>query len=185
VCRAPVEAYGTFTILCRAPSHQTHDTGYGAPGAWTNLCRASSHVVHGKGSSPPCAWTNRCRAPRSTAHGKGKGQPCALTTLCRASCHVAHGKEHYPRTAVNTFSLSCVGYYARQPTVSCVVFSQSARQSSLPGKNESDALCRALWEKAHGKGGAVRFRPFAVRRRHTAKSAIPVVFLPTFTAPNI
>jgi hypothetical protein len=50
--------------------------------------------------------------------------------------------------------------------VSCVAFSQNARQSSLPGKNEPGAFCHALWEKAHGKGGAVRFR---------AKSAVPVV----------
>jgi hypothetical protein len=48
---------------------------------------------------------------------------------------------------------------------------------TTPGKNEPGALCRALWEKAHGKGGAVRFRPFAVRRRRTAKSAIPVVYV--------
>jgi hypothetical protein len=61
--------------------------------------------------------------------------------------------------------------------VPCVAFSQNARQSSLLGKNEPGALCRALWEKAHGKGGAVRFRPFVVRRRRTAKSAIPVVQL--------
>jgi hypothetical protein len=82
-----------------------------------------------------------------------------------------------PRTAVNTFSLPCVTYYARQRTVSCVAFFQSARQSSLPGKNEPGALCRALWENTHGKGSAVPFPPFAVRRRRTAKSAIPVVGL--------
>jgi hypothetical protein len=154
-----VAAHGTLTILCRAPSHQTHGTGYGAPGAWTNLCRASGHVAHGKGSSPPCAWTNRYRAPRSTAHGKGQGQPCALPFPCVLSGARQRGCDVVsPRTAVNTFSLPCVTYYARQPTVSCVAFSQNARQSSLPGKNEPGALCRALWEKAHGKGGAVRFR---------------------------
>jgi hypothetical protein len=66
-------------------------------------------------------------------------------------------------------------YYTRQRTVPCVAFFQSARQSSLQGKNASGALCRALGKNAHGKGGAVRIPPFAVRRRRTAKSAIPVV----------
>jgi hypothetical protein len=66
-------------------------------------------------------------------------------------------------------------YYTRQRTVPCVAFFQSARQSSLQGKNAPGALCRALGKNAHGKGGAVRIPPFAVRRRRTAKSAIPVV----------
>jgi hypothetical protein len=77
--------------------------------------------------------------------------------------------------AVNTFSLSCVAYYARQRTVPCVAFSQGTRQSSLPGKNAPGALCRALGQNAHGKGGAMRIPVFAVRRWRTAKSAIPVV----------
>jgi hypothetical protein len=96
--------------------------------------------------------------------------PCVLSGARQRGCDAVSS-----RTAVNTFSLPCVAYYARQPTVPCVAFSQNARQSSLPGKNEPGALCRALWEKAHGKGGAVHFRPFAVRCRRTAKSAIPVV----------
>jgi hypothetical protein len=147
-----------------------------------------------KGAVHRAPWTNRCRAPCHVAHGKGQGQPCALTILCRAPCHVAHGKERVlpfpcvlggarqigcdavsPRTAVNTFSLSCVTYYAWQRIVSCVAFFQSARQISLPGKNESGALCRALGSNVHGKGGVVRILPFTVRPRHTAKTAIPVV----------
>jgi hypothetical protein len=71
--------------------------------------------------------------------------------------------------------------------VSCVAFSQIARQSSLPGKNASSALCRALGQNAHGKGGAVRIPVFAVRRRRTAKSAIPVVnpFANSRTLPSV
>jgi hypothetical protein len=79
-------------------------------------------------------------------------------------------------TTVDPFSLTCVTYYARQRTVSCVAFSQIARQSSLPGKNASGALCRALGQNAHGKGGAVRIPVFVVRRRRMAKSAIPIVY---------
>jgi hypothetical protein len=79
------------------------------------------------------------------------------------------------RTAVNTFSLPCVAYYARQRTVSCVAFSQSARQSSLLGKNASGTLRHALGQNVHSKGGAVRIPVFVVCRRRTAKSAIPVV----------
>jgi hypothetical protein len=59
--------------------------------------------------------------------------------------------------------------------VPCVTFSQSARQSSVPGKNTPCALCRALGQNAHGKGNAVRIPVFVVRRRRTAKSAILVV----------
>jgi hypothetical protein len=65
--------------------------------------------------------------------------------------------------------------------VPCIAFSQGARQSSLPGKNASGALCRALGQNAHGKGGAVRIPVFAVRRRRTAKSAILVVKLVTIS----
>jgi hypothetical protein len=50
--------------------------------------------------------------------------------------------------------------------VPCVAFSHSARQSSLPGKNAPGALCRALGQNAHGKGGAVRFPLFAVPSAH-------------------
>jgi hypothetical protein len=64
-----------------------------------------------------------------------------------------------------------------QRTVPCVAFSQSARQCSLPGKNTSGALCRALGQNAHGKGGAVRIPVFAMRRWRTAKSVIPVVIV--------
>jgi hypothetical protein len=59
--------------------------------------------------------------------------------------------------------------------VPCVTFSQSARQSSVPGKNAPGALCRALGQNAHDKGSAVRIPVFVVRRRRTTKSAIPVV----------
>jgi hypothetical protein len=104
-----------------------------------------------------------CALPRG-ARQRVLPFPCVLSGARQRGCDAIS-----PRPAVNTFSLSCVTYYARQRTVPCVAFSQSARQSSLPGKNESGALCRALWENAHGKGGAVRFRP-------TAKSAIPVVW---------
>jgi hypothetical protein len=45
----------------------------------------------------------------------------------------------------------------------------------LPGKNAPSALCRALDQNAHGKGCAVRILVFAVRHRHTAKRANPVV----------
>jgi hypothetical protein len=110
-----------------------------------------------------------CALPRG-ARQRVLSFPCVLSGARQRGCDAVS-----PRTAVNTFSLPCVTYYARQRTVLCVAFSQSARQSSLPGKNEPGALCRALWENAHGKGGAVRFRPFAVRRRRTAKSVIPVV----------
>jgi hypothetical protein len=59
--------------------------------------------------------------------------------------------------------------------VPCVAFSQSARQSSLPGKNASSALCCALDQNAHGKGYAMRILVFAMRRQRTAKRANPVV----------
>jgi hypothetical protein len=78
-------------------------------------------------------------------------------------------------TAVNPFSLSCVTYSAWQRTVSCVSFPQGARQRYLPGKNAPCALCRALGQKAHDKGGAVRIMVFAVRRRRTTKRTNPVV----------
>jgi hypothetical protein len=56
--------------------------------------------------------------------------------------------------------------------VSCVAFSQSARQNSLPGKNVPGALCRALGQNAHGKGGAVRISVFAVRRRDSGSVSL-------------
>jgi hypothetical protein len=59
--------------------------------------------------------------------------------------------------------------------VPCVAFSQSARQSFLPGENAPSALCHALDQNAHDKGCAVRILVFAVRRRRTAKRANPVV----------
>jgi hypothetical protein len=110
-----------------------------------------------------------CALPRG-ARQRVLPFPCVLGGARQRGCDVVS-----PRTAVNTFSLPCVTYYARQRTVPCVAFFQSARQSSLPGKNEPGALCRALGKNAHGKGGAVRILPFAVRPQRTAKSAIPVV----------
>jgi hypothetical protein len=122
-------------------------------------CDCTLHLDH----SLPCAFQHGARH-------RALPFPCVLSGARQRGCDAVSS-----RTAVNTFSLPCVAYYARQPTVPCVAFSQNARQSSLPGKNEPGALCHALWEKEHGKGGAVRFRPFAVRCRRTAKSAIPVV----------
>jgi hypothetical protein len=110
-----------------------------------------------------------CALPRG-ARQRVLPFPCVLSGARQRGCDAVS-----PRTAVNTFSLPCITYYAQQRTVSCVAFSQSAQQSSLSGKNESGALCCALWKNAHGKGGAVRFPPFVVRRRRAAKSAIPVV----------
>jgi hypothetical protein len=79
-----------------------------------------------------------CALPRG-ARQRVPPFPCVLSGARQRGCDVVS-----PRTAVNTFSLPCVTYYARQRTLPCVAFSQSARQSSLPGKNASDALCRAL-----------------------------------------
>jgi hypothetical protein len=114
-----------------------------------------------------------CALPRG-ARQRVLPFPCVLGGARQRGCDAVS-----PRTTVNTFYLQCVTYYARQQTVTCVAFFQNARQSSLPGKNESDALCRALGKNAHGKGGAVRIPPFAVRRGHTTKSAIPVVSCPS------
>jgi hypothetical protein len=165
-------ASGTLTILCRAPRHQTHGKGNGAPGAWTNLCRASRGTTHGKGSSPPCAMDQSlpCVVPRGARQRAGStlrldhSLPCALPRGARQRvllfpCVLRGARQRgcdvvSPRTAVNTFSLPCVTYYARQRTVSCVAFFQSARQSSLPGKNASGA-------NVHGKGGVVRIPPFS------------------------
>jgi hypothetical protein len=163
------------------PRHQTQGNGTGAPGAWTTLCRAPNGTTHGKGHSPPCAMDQplTCAAPldarqrvRSTvrldhslscAEPRGARQrvppfPCVLRrTVERVWRRLpADGRQH--------LSLSCVSYYARQRTVSCVAFSQSARQRSLPGKNALSALCRALSQNAHDKGCVVRILVFAVRR---------------------
>jgi hypothetical protein len=58
--------------------------------------------------------------------------------------------------------------------VPCIAFSQSARQSSLLGKNASGVFCRALGQNAHGKGSAVHIPLFPVRRSEVLLNGIQV-----------